>query len=306
MTRPVTADVRRRAAGVAAALLLAGLTGLAGCGGGGSTGTAGVSTGPTAGVPTSAGPIPLVSPGCTGLAIGHRGASEEAPEDTLPSERRSARLGSDYLELDLHLTADGVPVVLHDDTVDRTTDGTGPVSDLTLAQVERLDAGSWFSARYAGTRVPTFEQVLRFAKRSGADLMPELKAGWDRSQVAIVVDLVKRYGLESRTVFQSFDPKALAYADDLDPAIARAGLVDKSLPSDPVAWVGSFDGQALLPAYDLVTADLVETMHDAGIAVVPWTVDNRADWDRLRSYGVDGIMSNDTAGLIRWTRAHAC
>ena len=170
--------------------------------------------------PAAAGPIPLVQPGCAGLAIGHRGAPREPSEDTLPSEERSQQLGSDYLELDLHLTKDGVPVVMHDDTVDRTTDGTGAVADLTLAQVETLDAGSWFSPAFAGTKVATFAQILRFAKRTGVRIMPELKAGWDRAQVKVAVDLVKRWGLASHTVFQSFDPKALAYAAALAPGIA--------------------------------------------------------------------------------------
>ena len=288
-------------AGILVAGLVAALAG--GCGASGIAGGTATSGSPAA---SARGPIPLVAPGCAGVAIGHRGATRLAPEDTLPSEARSHRLGSDYLELDLHLTADGVPVVLHDDTVDRTTDGHGAVSDLTLAQVERLDAGSWFSTAYAGTRIPTFEQVLRYAKRTGARLMPELKAGWTKAQVRVVVDLVKRYGLEHTTVFQSFDPQALVDAEQLDPAIARAGLVSGHLPADPVAWVDSFDGAALLPAYDLVDRDLVATLHAAGVAVVPWTADTTADWERLRADGVDGIMSNDTAGLVRWTRAHRC
>ncbi|MEX0427591.1 glycerophosphodiester phosphodiesterase [Nocardioides sp. DS6] len=255
--------------------------------------------------PAAAGPIPLVRPGCAGLAIGHRGAPREAPEDTLPSERRSQRLGSDYLELDLHLTKDGVPVVMHDDTVDRTTDGTGPVSDLSLAQVERLDAGSWFSRSYAGTRVPTFARIVRFAQRTGVRIMPELKAGWTRAQVKIVVDLIEKAHLVSHTVLQSFDPQALAYAADLAPQIARAGLVTR-LPADPVAYVRSFHGQALLPAYALVDARLVRRLHTAGIAVIPWVADTTTAWDRLRADGVDGIMSNETADLVAWTRAHRC
>lgn len=295
-----------RRAVYAAALLALGAT-VCGCGTGAATpgrdSTAGAGSSISA---ASAGPIPLVASGCAGLAIGHRGATRLAPEDTLPSEARSHRLGSDYLELDVHLTADGVPVVIHDDTVDRTTDGHGAVSDLTLAQVRRLDAGSWFSPRYAGTRVPTFEQLLRYARRTGAALMPELKAGWTRRQVALVVGLVKRYGLERTTVFQSLDPQALRYAAELDPAIARAGLVKDRLPADPVGWVRSFRGAALLPSYDLVDGDLVRTLHAADIAVIPWTVDSRSEWDRLRADGVDGIISNDTAGLIRWTRAHRC
>ncbi|WP_162641176.1 glycerophosphodiester phosphodiesterase family protein [Streptosporangium sp. 'caverna'] len=244
--------------------------------------------------------IPLVEPGHTGLAIGHRGNPKAAPEDTLVSEVQSHRLGSAYMELDLHLTKDNVPVVMHDDTVDRTTNGTGRVDGLTLAQIKLLDAGVKFDPAYAGTKVPTFEEILQYAQRTGGSVMPELKAGWTKDQVRIVTALVQKYGLQSHTVWQSFDPVPLKYAYELDPSIARAGLVSGSLPADPVAYVGAFHGQALLPATALVTPALMRTMHAAGLAVVAWTADTPGDWAKLTTAGVDGIMSNSVGELIGW------
>jgi glycerophosphoryl diester phosphodiesterase len=244
--------------------------------------------------------IPLVEPGHTGLAIGHRGNPKAAPEDTLVSEVQNYKLGGAYMELDLHLTKDNVPVVMHDDTVDRTTNGTGRIDSLTVDQLKLLDAGVKFDPAYAGTKVPTFEEVLQYAKRTGGHIMPELKAGWTKDQVQIVTGLVEQYGLQSHTVWQSFDPVPLEHAYELDPSIARAGLISGKLPADPVAYVEAFHGQALLPAANLVTPDLMRTMHAAGLAVVVWTVDKADDWAKLTAAGVDGIMSNSVGELIGW------
>src|SRR5512134_3880205 len=94
------------------------------------------------------------------LNFAHRGARKQAPENTLPAFRRAAQLGADGLELDVHLSADGIPVVIHDSRVDQTTDGTGAVSGKSLSELRELDAGVWFSPQFAGTRIPTLIEVL--------------------------------------------------------------------------------------------------------------------------------------------------
>lgn len=249
-------------------------------------------------------PIPLVRPGQPGLVVGHRGNRAGAPEDTLASEVSAAEVGAQVLEFDLHMTSDGVPVVMHDSTVDRTTNGAGPISSMTLAQIEKLDAGSSFSPAFAGIRVPTFEQVLKFAAPTSLIVLPELKEDtWTKGQVRTVVDLIRRYQMADRTMFQSFYPDVLQLAHTVAPDIARAGLVTTT-PSDPVAFVASFDGQGLLPEQSLVTAGLVATLHRAGLSIMVWTVDDPDTWAALTADGVDGIMTNNPGALYGWIQGY--
>ncbi len=249
-------------------------------------------------------PIPLVRPGQPGLVVGHRGNRAGAPEDTLASEVSAAEVGAQVLEFDLHMTSDGVPVVMHDSTVDRTTDGSGAIGSLTLAQIERLDAGSSFSPAFAGIRVPTLEQVLAFAAPTSLIVLPELKEDtWTTAQVRTVVGLIRQYHMADRTMFQSFYPDVLRLAATVAPDIARAVLVT-TIPSDPVAFVKSFDGQGLLPEQSSVTADLVATLHRAGLSIMVWTVDDPDAWAALTADGVDGIMSNNPGALYGWMQGY--
>jgi glycerophosphoryl diester phosphodiesterase len=113
--------------------------------------------------------------GCVPPPVAHRGDSARAPENTLPAFRKALRLGVHRLELDVRFTLGDVPVLMHDTTVDRTTNGTGAIADLTLDQLRSLDAGRWFAPAYRGTRVPTLYQALKLAQRSDAQVMVDLK-----------------------------------------------------------------------------------------------------------------------------------
>jgi glycerophosphoryl diester phosphodiesterase len=307
-------NLRRIAALLAIAAV--GLTAACSGGGGARTGagigspTADTASGTTAASPatrpTPAGPspIPLVVPGQPGLVVGHRGNAAGAPEDTLVSEVSAQKVGARVLEFDLHMTSDGVPVVMHDETVDRTTDGTGRIGDLTLAQIKKLDAGSWFSPAFAGTPVPTFEQILQFASGTDAIVLPELKEPvWTEEQVRTVANLIRRYHMSDRTMFQSFYLPVLQTAQKVAPDIARAALVNDA-PPDPVGYIRSFGGQGLLPKNTAVTQDLVTTLHDAGLSIMVWTVDEPDEWARLTQLGVDGIMTNNPAALWGWLQRY--
>jgi glycerophosphoryl diester phosphodiesterase len=268
---------------------------------GSRTTTASPATRPTPAAPS---PIPLVVPGQPGLVVGHRGNAAGAPEDTLVSEVSAQKVGARVLEFDLHMTSDGVPIVMHDETVDRTTDGSGTIDDMTLAQIQQLDAGSWFSPAFAGTPVPTFEQILQFASTTDAIILPELKeAVWSTDQVRTVADLIRRYHMVDRTMFQSFYQSVLQTAQQVAPDIARAALVNDA-PPDPVGYIASFGGQGLLPKNTAVTKDLVTTLHDAGLSIMVWTVDEPEEWARLTGLGVDGIMSNNPAALWGWLQRY--
>ena len=236
------------------------------------------------------------------VVIAHRGASEGAPENTLVAYRLAMELGAAAAETDLRTTADGVVVAMHDATVDRTTDGTGPLEQLTLEQLQSLDAGAWKAAAFAHERVPTLAELLDLA---GEDLhlCLELKGGAGLVE-ALAAQLAGRtHGI----VLFSFDPVLLEQARSLLPELPRLWLARR--PEDG----SSYDGASLVSAareldVDLVGGDhraldarVVSQLQAAGLPVFTWTVDHPREVRRVFHMGVDGIISNRpaaTAALV--------
>ena len=229
------------------------------------------------------------------LNIAHRGASAAAPQNTLAAFRRAMDLGADGVELDVHLSADGVPVVMHNLSVDETTDGTGHVTDKTLAELKELDAGSKFAPEFAGERIPTLAEV--FEALEGKLLVNvELK---DISPKGVgleapVVEVVRRHGMEKKVLFSSFNPftlrrlrplawdvpSGLLYAHDLAIYLRRAWLA----PLTP--------HEARHPDVEMADKRLVGWCHTRRLCVNVWTVDEPAEMRRLTALGVDGIITN--------------
>lgn len=222
------------------------------------------------------------------LLIGHRGAAGVAPENTIVSFRRAVAMGADAVELDVQRTRDGHLVVMHDRTVDRTTDGTGPVDDLDLATIERLDAGSWKGAAFAGERVPTLDQVID-AVAAPTILFVELKGPAPTGVEAQLLATVAR--ARSRVRVSSFDHRALARLRRLDAAIP-IGALFTALPVDPVAIARSCGASAIHPGAEYVVPELVREAHDAGLEVHVWTANEPREIAALREMGVDGIFSD--------------
>jgi len=224
--------------------------------------------------------------------IAHRGASGTRPENTIASFRRAMEVGADYIELDIRATSDGVAVVMHDATVNRTTDGAGRLADMTLEQVKSLDAGSWFALEYAGERVQTLSEVIALT----GDRMPlslEIKAyGVEEQAVAAIHKSGNRDSFIS-----SFDESCLRCVRELDSQLPIELLVDH----DPSHGGGignllrraqELDACILAPSYGGITPDLVAAAAAAGIAVVCWTVDDRDDMRRMVDLGVQAITTN--------------
>jgi len=231
------------------------------------------------------------------LNIAHKGACAQAPPNTLAAFRRAAEVGADGVELDVHLSADGVPVVIHDATVDRTTDGTGRVADLPLAALKELDAGSWFDPAFAGERIPTLEEVL---ETIGGSLLinVELKAmpGARPGLEAAVIGLVRRYGLEDRVLLSSFNPFSLRRARQLAPDLPIGFLYDASglsrLARLVTAAMVRLRAEALHPHYRLATPALVRRAHRRGRRVVVWTVNEPDTMRQMVEMGVDAIITD--------------
>lgn len=236
--------------------------------------------------------------------LAHRGGSSAAPEDTLVSDEVGRRGGADFIENDVQPSLDGVPYVLHDPTVDRTTDGTGAIRSLTSAQLDSLDAGSWFAPAYAGARIPTLAAQLEDLRTRGGNLLLEIKGAHTRDQVATIVKTIRDHGMTDRVVVQSFSVDSLRYTRELAPEL-RLGLLRGSLDADPVAVARELHLAAYNPSDGALTKrpGVVADLHAAGVAVMVWTVDSPARWKALEAAGVDGIITNRPAELSGWNAA---
>ena len=229
------------------------------------------------------------------LNFAHRGASHDAPANTLAAFQLAAEMGADGLELDVHLSRDGELVVIHDFTLEATTDGQGRVSDRTLAELQQLDAGGWFDARFAGERIPTLQQVID-AVGQRLLLNIELKAdGWqDNGLAAAVVRSVEDNQLLDRVVLSSFNPLTLWRVRRLNPWVPIGLLYSPDMPFVlRKAWARHLiQPRALHPYYPMIDAEFVRWARERGYRVHTWTVDEPEDMWRMVRLGVDLIITN--------------
>lgn len=233
------------------------------------------------------------------LRIGHRGAAGTHPENTLISFRRAVEAGVDGIELDVHRTRDGHLVAIHDPTLDRTTDGTGYVRDLTLEQVRRADAGRWKGTEFAGQQVPTLQELFRELP-SALRLFVELKAGSIHYPgiEEELVRMIREEGALGRTEVSSFDHQALLRISRLEPKL-ELGMLFADNPIDPVRMAAECGARALHPYWQWVTPEMVKSARNAGLRVTVWTVNDPSYIALLRDgLLVDGIMSDFPDRLI--------
>lgn len=230
------------------------------------------------------------------LVIAHRGVSALAPENTLSAFRMAVELGADGLELDVMLSADQELVVIHDDTVDRTTNGTGKVASLPYSTLSRLDAGSHFSDKYSGEKLPTLGQVY---EEVGGKLLinVELKNYShpfdDLTQR--VIRLTEDFHLTESILLSSFNPINLIKARQTNPVIKR-GLLTFSGNKGMLGSIGRWFGyDALHPYYKDVTEALVLKTHSLGKQINTWTVDDPQALRYVQKCGVDAVICNDPA-----------
>ncbi len=249
----------------------------------------------------------------------HRGGAGLAPENTLAAFRNAIALGADVLELDLHVSKDGELVVIHDPTVSRTTTGRGYVHELTVADLKRLDAGVHFHPRFAGERIPTLGEVLALVATQAP---PHVRLNIETKYPspgqypppppdfeAKVIEQVRAAGLLDRVIVQSFHYPSIRKVKALAPMVRTAALRAARDPTfDPVAVVREVGADLWAPQADQVTATVVETLHRAGIPVVPWTVNTPAEMERLLDAGIgrlsgDGIITDYPDRLLQVLRA---
>ncbi len=229
------------------------------------------------------------------LIFAHRGACRAAPENTLPAFEAAIRLGADGIELDVQYSSDGVLMVIHNPTLEKTTDGAGRVSAHTRAELRELDAGSWFDPQFAGTRIPTLDEVLDVT--NGRLLVNiELKAldGLKSELGADVVALVRARGMAQQVVISSFNPFALRQAKQAGPEIECALLLAHDLPTWMRLGVTRRYSRAdsLHPDAEMADAAYMARAQKLGMPVRVWTVDDEAELRRMIGLGVDAIITN--------------
>jgi glycerophosphoryl diester phosphodiesterase len=228
------------------------------------------------------------------LIIAHRGASDCAPENTLAAFQRACALGADGIELDVTLTRDSVPVVIHDDTVDRTTNGKGAVAQMTLEEIRSLDAGSWYSAEFRAEKIPTLAEVFQ-AVGHRAIVNVELKGTTLKADglEAAVIRAVESAGMQERVILSSFNPIRLWRAARTSPNIERGLLYMDSLPIYlRRAWFRPLLRPAALhPIHRMVTPGYVRWARKMGYKINTWTVDDPSEMKRLIGLEVDAIIT---------------
>ncbi len=239
-------------------------------------------------------PKPLIWPP---IKIGHRGAAGEAPENTFASFELALRQGADGIEFDVQLSSDGVPMVIHDARLTRTTSGNGWVHEHRASVLRRLDAGSWFNRRhrlrarerYAGARIPLLLEVLQWVKTRQCLAFVEIK-DFRPGVSAKVMEAIERAGVWHLTRILSFDLPTLREAREINSQI-RLGL-DFSGRLLPVRRAMTLGAELLLPYWAIASKRLIRSAHRNGLKVIPWTVNYPLHMRRKILDGVDGLITN--------------
>ncbi|MRX74065.1 glycerophosphodiester phosphodiesterase [Bacillus lacus] len=257
-----------------------------------------------AGILVAAALVTGIVPGFTAHAapqkvdiVAHRGASGYAPENTMAAFEKAVKMKADFVEVDVQMSKDGELVLIHDVTVDRTTDGSGHVADLTYQQLRKLDAGSWFGSEFTGERIPTLDELLdKYRGKTG--LLIELKAPWLYPGIEEkVAEALKKRNMHKpkngKIIVQSFDFQSMKTFHQLLPQIPVGLLI--YLPqdlTDEALIKHSHYASYVNPSLNLVNKDLVNKVHTYGMKIQSWTVRNPEQVQPLLDAGVDGIITD--------------
>ncbi|PLT29404.1 glycerophosphodiester phosphodiesterase [Peribacillus deserti] len=236
--------------------------------------------------------------------VAHRGASGYAPEHTIASYQMGEKMHGDYIEIDLQMTKDGQLINMHDEKLDRTTDGTGLVRDFTLQQIKQLDAGTWFNEKYpqyadpeyAGLKVPTLEETFQtFGKNKSYYIetkSPDVYPGMEKE----LLRLINKYHInKEKLLVQSFSPQSLQIMHELDPSIKLVQLLSyKTNANITDAEIGEIKEYAVGvgPNYTYLNREYVQKVVKSGLEIHPYTVNDKETMVKLIDWGVTGMFTN--------------
>lgn len=258
---------------------------------------------------------------------GHRGTRGLYPENTIPSFRSAIQSGADVLEMDLGVTKDGVVVVNHDPYLNPeiclNPDGSKIsnrifINTLTLMELKKYDCGTLKHPRFPrqtplpGTRIPTLTEVLELGVGNKVRFNIETKVFPDHPEHTVapdefakrVVEVCRKSGFLDRIILQSFDPRTIVAAKKLEPKLRTAILIEDPR-LDMIEAARKYQAQIISPEYVLLDAARVSQMHDAGFKVIPWTVNESQDWEKMLAFKVDGIITDYPADLKKFLEKHS-
>lgn len=234
------------------------------------------------------------------MVVAHRGASGEAPENTLASFSLALDQGADAVEFDIHQTSDGKLIVMHDESLERTTNGSGMILQKTFSELKELDAGLWYSQKYKGERIPSLEDAIGFIAprgfalvevKHGSDIYPEIE-----NNIATLMSSLSDH--KRRTVFISFDPFILTKLREIDPELST-GLLTADPPDEYMDVAQESRIQCFLPRWERLKKESVQILHEHGYSVHPWVMDRKEDVEKVLSMRPDSISSNHPGMLSK-------
>ncbi len=233
------------------------------------------------------------------LIFGHRGAMARAPMNSMAAFELAGEQGADGIELDVHLSRDSQLVVIHDDTVDATTDGQGKVADMTLDQLKRLDAGAWYSDEFAGQGIPTLDEVI---DAIGESLFINVEIKSPRESVDRLenrlASCVRRHNMRERIIVSCFDPVILRRVKQMMPMVLMGFLYQPDMPAAHYLPLKELWHEARHPRHDMVDEGYMRWARAQGYFVNVWTVNDPRRALQLKRLGVNSIMTDDPATII--------
>lgn len=227
------------------------------------------------------------------LVFGHRGAKDYAPMNTIEAFELALKQGAIGIELDVHRSKDGYPVIVHDFTIDATTSGTGRVTDKTLAELKALDAGSWFDASFAGAQVPTLDEVFE-AVGDALLVNVEIKSmSADTDGVEqVVADCIARHNMGERVLVSSFNPMTLKRFREIMPNVMIGFLYSSGMEIDTESMMEGFAHEARHPYFKMIDADYMAWAKSNNYYVNTWTVNDPEKAKELKALGVNCIITD--------------
>lgn len=254
--------------------------------------------------------------------IAHRGNKSVAPENTLPAFVAAVAAGAQSIEMDIVRSREGVAVIVHDDTLDATTSGSGLVADYFVEEIQAFDAGSWFDPAFSGTKVPTFAQFAQYmAGHPEVEILLEFKGDWTVEQTREVVQTIDEFGVRDQTILQSFNQLSVEAQAEVAPDMRRGLLfISKESRARLSPHGEAADGHSLQDLDSLIAQcvaagiytinpfvedvfhapDIVERIQAAGIKTQVWTANTPDQWERLTELAVDSIITDRPDTLGGW------
>lgn len=237
--------------------------------------------------------------------IAHRGFCGEYPENTMLSFKKAVEDGCDELELDVQLTKDNVLVIIHDETIDRVTDGTGNVRDYTFEELRKFNVRATFGDKYGFNPIPSFEEYVSWVKDQNVTTNIELKTGkyYYEDLEEKVIGMIKAYGLENKVMFSSFNHLSLIRCKELVPNIECGVLVLKSGIGNPGYYVSKYNFECYHPDINGLNDEIVENCKSHGVKLNVWTVNDEEGLKKLYDWDCDGIITNYPGFCKAWLKS---